>query len=81
MACMRLCARTVRIAGSVNLVWVVRTESGAVGFFCTGAGQFFERPLAIKSRGAFLVNTAAWRNVLVEPAQELTRVRVIGFSF
>ncbi|MBF1668901.1 hypothetical protein [Rothia sp. (in: high G+C Gram-positive bacteria)] len=54
------------------------TESGAAGFFCTGAaGQFLSAHTG-DADAAFLVNTAAWRNVLVEPAQEFTRVRVQG---
>ena len=57
------------------------TESGAAGFFCTGAaGQFFSAHTG-DADAAFLVNTAAWRNVLVEPAQEFTRVRVQGSLF
>ena len=57
------------------------TESGAVGFFCTGAaGQFLSAHTG-DADAAFLVNTAAWRNVLVEPAQEFTRVRVQGSLF
>ena len=53
-------------------------ESGAAGFFCTGAaGQFLSAHTG-DADAAFLVNTAAWRNVLVEPAQEFTRVRVQG---
>lgn len=57
------------------------TESGAAGFFCTGAaGQFLSAHTG-DADAAFLVNTAAWRNVLVEPAQECTRVRVQGSLF
>lgn len=57
------------------------TESGATGFFCTGAaGQFLSAHTG-DADVAFLVNTAAWRNVLVEPAQEFTRVRVQGSLF
>lgn len=57
------------------------TESGAAGFFCTGAaGQFLSAHTG-DADVAFLVNTAAWRNVLVEPAQEFTRVRVQGSLF
>lgn len=57
------------------------TESGATGFFCTGAaGQFLSAHTG-DADAAFLVNTAAWRNVLVEPAQEFTRVRVQGSLF
>ncbi|OFR64985.1 hypothetical protein [Rothia sp. HMSC069C04] len=57
------------------------TEDGAAGFFCTGAaGQFFSAHTG-DADAAFLVNTAAWRNVLVEPAQEFTRVRVQGSLF
>lgn len=57
------------------------TESGAAGFFCTGAtGQFLSAHTG-DADAAFLVNTAAWRNVLVEPAQEFTRVRVQGSLF
>lgn len=56
-------------------------ESGAAGFFCTGAaGQFLSAHTG-DAEAAFLVNTAAWRNVLVEPAQEFTRVRVQGSLF
>ena len=56
-------------------------ESGASGFFCTGAaGQFLSAHTG-DADAAFLVNTAAWRNVLVEPAQEFTRVRVQGSLF
>ena len=54
---------------------------GAAGFFCTGAaGQFLSAHTG-DADAAFLVNTAAWRNVLVEPAQEFTRVRVQGSLF
>ena len=57
------------------------TESGAAGFFCTGAaGQFLSAHTG-DADAAFLVNTAAWRNILVEPAQEFTRVRVQGSLF
>ena len=57
------------------------TEDGAAGFFCTGAaGQFLSAHIG-DADAAFLVNTAAWRNVLVEPAQEFTRVRVQGSLF
>lgn len=57
------------------------TESGAAGFFCTGAaGQFLSAHTG-DADAAFLVNTVAWRNVLVEPAQEFTRVRVQGSLF
>lgn len=57
------------------------TESGAAGFFCTGAaGQFLSAHTG-DADAAFLVNTSAWRNVLVEPAQEFTRVRVQGSLF
>ena len=57
------------------------TESGAAGFFCAGAaGQFLSAHTG-DADAAFLVNTAAWRNVLVEPAQEFTRVRVQGSLF
>lgn len=57
------------------------TESGAAGFFCTGAaGQFLSAHTG-DADAAFLVNTAEWRNVLVEPAQEFTRVRVQGSLF
>lgn len=57
------------------------TEDGAAGFFCTGAaGQFLSAHTG-DADVAFLVNTAAWRNVLVEPAQEFTRVRVQGSLF
>ena len=57
------------------------TESGATGFFCTGAaGQFLSAHTG-DADAAFLVNTAAWRNVLMEPAQEFTRVRVQGSLF
>lgn len=57
------------------------TESGAAGFFCTGAaGQFLSAHTG-DADAAFLVNTAVWRNVLVEPAQEFTRVRVQGSLF
>lgn len=57
------------------------TESGAAGFFCMGAaGQFLSAHTG-DADAAFLVNTAAWRNVLVEPAQEFTRVRVQGSLF
>ena len=57
------------------------TGSGAAGFFCTGAaGQFLSAHTG-DADAAFLVNTAAWRNVLVEPAQEFTRVRVQGSLF
>lgn len=57
------------------------TEGGAAGFFCTGAaGQFLSAHTG-DADAAFLVNTAAWRNVLVEPAQEFTRVRVQGSLF
>ena len=57
------------------------TESGAAGFFCTGAaGQFLSAHTG-DADAAFLVNTAAWRNVLVEPAQEFTRMRVQGSLF
>ncbi|WP_455114554.1 hypothetical protein [Rothia mucilaginosa] len=56
-------------------------ENGAAGFFCTGAaGQFLSAHTG-DADAAFLVNTAAWRNVLVEPAQEFTRVRVQGSLF
>ena len=56
-------------------------ESGAAGFFCTGAaGQFLSAHTG-DADAAFLVNTAVWRNVLVEPAQEFTRVRVQGSLF
>lgn len=56
-------------------------ESGAAGFFCTGAaGQFLSAHTG-DADASFLVNTAAWRNVLVEPAQEFTRVRVQGSLF
>lgn len=56
-------------------------ESGAAGFFCTGAaGQFLSAHTG-DADAAFLMNTAAWRNVLVEPAQEFTRVRVQGSLF
>lgn len=56
-------------------------ESGAAGFFCTGAaGQFLSAHTG-DADAAFLVNTAAWRNALVEPAQEFTRVRVQGSLF
>ena len=56
-------------------------ESGAAGFFCTGAaGQFLSAHTG-DADAAFLVNTAEWRNVLVEPAQEFTRVRVQGALF
>ena len=56
-------------------------ESGAAGFFCTGAaGQFLSAHTG-DADAAFLVNTAAWRNVLMEPAQEFTRVRVQGSLF
>lgn len=57
------------------------TESGSAGFFCTGAaGQFLSAHTG-DADAAFLVNTAVWRNVLVEPAQEFTRVRVQGSLF
>ena len=57
------------------------TERGSAGFFCTGAaGQFLSAHTG-DADAAFLVNTAAWRNVLVEPAQEFTRVRVQGSLF
>lgn len=57
------------------------TEDGAAGFFCMGAaGQFLSAHTG-DADAAFLVNTAAWRNVLVEPAQEFTRVRVQGSLF
>ncbi len=57
------------------------TGRGAAGFFCTGAaGQFLSAHTG-DADAAFLVNTAAWRNVLVEPAQEFTRVRVQGSLF
>ena len=57
------------------------TEDGAAGFFCTGAaGQFLSAHTG-DADAAFLVNTAAWRNVLMEPAQEFTRVRVQGSLF
>ena len=57
------------------------TEDGAAGFFCAGAaGQFLSAHTG-DADAAFLVNTAAWRNVLVEPAQEFTRVRVQGSLF
>lgn len=57
------------------------TEDGAAGFFCTGAaGQFLSAHTG-DADAAFLVNTAAWRNVLVEPAKEFTRVRVQGSLF
>lgn len=57
------------------------TKSGAAGFFCTGAaGQFLSAHTG-DADAAFLINTAAWRNVLVEPAQEFTRVRVQGSLF
>ena len=57
------------------------TEDGAAGFFCTGAaGQFLSAHTG-DADAAFLVNSAAWRNVLVEPAQEFTRVRVQGSLF
>ena len=57
------------------------TESGVAGFFCTGAaGQFLSAHTG-DADAAFLVNTAAWRNMLVEPAQEFTRVRVQGSLF
>ena len=56
-------------------------ESESAGFFCTGAaGQFLSAHTG-DADAAFLVNTAAWRNVLVEPAQEFTRVRVQGSLF
>ena len=56
-------------------------ESGSAGFFCTGAaGQFLSAHTG-DADAAFLVNTSAWRNVLVEPAQEFTRVRVQGSLF
>lgn len=56
-------------------------ESGVAGFFCTGAaGQFLSAHTG-DADAAFLVNTAAWRNVLVEPAQEFTRVGVQGSLF
>lgn len=56
-------------------------ESGAAGFFCTGAaGQFLSAHTG-DADAAFLVNTAVWRNVLVEPGQEFTRVRVQGSLF
>lgn len=56
-------------------------EIGAAGFFCTGAaGQFLSAHTG-DADAAFLVNTAAWRNVLMEPAQEFTRVRVQGSLF
>ncbi|WP_314728560.1 hypothetical protein [Rothia mucilaginosa] len=56
-------------------------ESGSAGFFCTGAaGQFLSAHTG-DADAAFLVNTAAWRNMLVEPAQEFTRVRVQGSLF
>lgn len=56
-------------------------ESGVAGFFCTGAaGQFLSAHTG-DADATFLVNTAAWRNVLVEPAQEFTRVRVQGSLF
>ncbi len=56
-------------------------ESGSAGFFCTGAaGQFLSAHTG-DADAAFLVNTAAWRNVLVEPAQEFTRVKVQGSLF
>lgn len=56
-------------------------ESGSAGFFCTGAaGQFLSAHTG-DADAAFLVNTAAWRNVLVEPAQVFTRVRVQGSLF
>lgn len=57
------------------------TESGAAGFFCTGAAGQFLSAHSGDADAAFLVNTAAWRNVLVEPAQEFTRVRVQGSLF
>ena len=57
------------------------TGSGSAGFFCTGAaGQFLSAHTG-DAEAAFLVNAAAWRNVLVEPAQEFTRVRVQGSLF
>lgn len=57
------------------------TGSGSAGFFCTGAaGQFLSAHTG-DADAAFLVNTAAWRNVLVEPAQVFTRVRVQGSLF
>lgn len=56
-------------------------ESGVAGFFCTGAAGQFLSAHAGDADAAFLVNTAAWRNVLVEPAQEFTRVRVQGSLF
>ena len=56
-------------------------ESGAAGFFCTGAAGQFLSVHTGDADAAFLVNTAAWRNVLVEPAQEFTRVRVQGSLF
>ena len=57
------------------------TESGATGFFCTGAAGQFLGAHTGDADAAFLVNTAAWRSVLVEPAQEFTRVRVQGSLF
>ena len=56
-------------------------ESGAAGFFCTGAAGQFLSVHTGDADAAFLVNTAAWRNVLMEPAQEFTRVRVQGSLF
>ncbi|WP_315432215.1 hypothetical protein [uncultured Rothia sp.] len=57
------------------------TESGSAGFFCTGAaGQFLSAHTG-DADAAFLVNTVAWRNTLVEPTQEFTRVRVQGSLF
>ena len=56
-------------------------ESGSAGFFCTGAAGEFLSAHTGDADAAFLVNTAAWRNVLVEPAQEFTRVRVQGSLF
>ena len=56
-------------------------EIGAAGFFCTGAAGHFLTAPSGDADAAFLVNTAAWRNVLVEPAQEFTRVRVQGSLF
>lgn len=56
-------------------------DGGVVGFFCTGAtGQFISAHTG-DADAAFLINTAAWRNLLIEPEQGITQVSMQGSLF
>lgn len=56
-------------------------DGGVVGFFCTGAtGQFISAHTG-DADAAFLMNTAAWRNLLIEPEQGFTQVSMQGSLF